>query len=262
MEIIKITDESFSSIEPYLNMLAKCVNSFQDLSYVQTDKGIYMICPLDKVREDDELVSFAVVKNDGRELKDYCFSLDQDGNLYKVVMDNHLIVFDDKAGITYRKSLLDHTSEQLQYSEHENGVNVLYYIQRNPVERTDSMHQYIVNAQGHTLETYLPYLTRKKPDIVNIGVYKSFLSLLPFVGNKLYIKAQDGSYVRGIKVPRTNGYFGLGYRGKDLEDILDGTGIRLHVSDAMADIYRDRNKEIGDIEEVAKVYKKDLLSKK
>ena len=262
MEITKVTDETFESIQEYLNILANSVRSFNDLSYVTTDKALYMICPLDDKDDPTYLKSFAIVKNDGKTIKDYCFSLNDKEKVYKVITGQKLYVFDDANGVTYKKDLLNGFSEHLAYKEHTNGANVLYYVQKNPAALVNCMQQYIVNEQGHTLDTYLPYLTRKKPNIVGIDVYKRFLGLIPYTGGGLYIKAKDDTYVKGIKLPWTNGYFGLGYRGSDLEEIIDENVIHPHVSDDIADLYRDRDKLIGDVEEVTKAYKKELLSKK
>ncbi len=265
MEIVKITDETFESIEKYLNILAASVGSFKNLSYVTTDNGLYMICPLETDEEkysEDGLSSFAIVKNDGKELKDYCLSLDKNGNIFKLISGRTLYVFDENNKVTYKQDLLTHYSEHLAYREHTNGANVLYYGQRNPLMGVSCLQQYIVNEGGHSLETYLPYLSKKYPNIMTVEQLSSLLGFMVYNKNKTYIKTKDNDYVRGIKLPFTNGYYGFGITGIPLDDILGDKPLNQHVPDDIVSLYTNKEKMVGDVEEVAKVYKKELLSKK
>ena len=77
MEIRTVKDDKFQDIEQYINRLVQYVESLEDLTFVTTKNAKYMVCKLDKTTPN----VFALIKNDGKELKDYLVQLDEKGNI-------------------------------------------------------------------------------------------------------------------------------------------------------------------------------------
>ena len=67
MEIRTVKDDKFQDIEQYINRLVQYVESLEDLTFVTTKNAKYMVCKLDKTTPN----VFALIKNEGKELKDY-----------------------------------------------------------------------------------------------------------------------------------------------------------------------------------------------
>ena len=264
MEIRTVKDEKFQDIEQYINRLVQYVESLEDLTFVTTKNAKYMVCKLDKTTPN----VFALIKNDGKELKDYLVQLDEKGNIVHFTggRTEYNINNEGLERIVQKVDIDTLKLDQVFYSCYPaSQIGAFYYQQIDDLNAIRSSYQYFVDARvddPNYVKMVTNYLNGRGPNLVVLDNLRKFLGFISYTKENAYASQSNYGFTKVKRIMFTNKFVGLNTGLYFFDDILHDTQLSREIPQDLLDLYTGNSKEVNELKEVVEGYKAYHSSKK
>ena len=238
-----IKEESYESINSYLNQICKYSSLANPLAAIMLDNKKYLV-----TRSDNEDVYTIAYEKDGdlrvccTEDKDGVFSIVDDNDVYRYKKDEYIC----------KRNINSNFQETFYGDKTEGEIEKEYFVyeQVDPFNKRDLiMHYYVSDLCDPQLA--LPYINNRYPDLVTLNKYKLFLNRY-----KTY-SLVDKAYVRLINLFNNFIYSGIKIDRDYLLQMFSQYGFNRSVPDELIDIYKGDNEDIKSLHRVTNAYKKN-----